>query len=347
MPQRIADVFDVKAYLTKHGLYFNKKNYLPKFPHEKCLNFPKGCDLFNCAMPMTSVIIPTFNRAAMLKEAIASVLAQDARDFEVIVVDDGSTDDTVAVLAEYPTPPVRVVHQVRQGVSAARNAGIKEAAGSLIAFLDSDDLWLPGKLAAQVAFFEDHPEAMICQTDEIWLRNGTRVNPKKRHMKPQGMIFDRCVELCLVSPSAVMMRRALFDTVGLFDEQMPACEDYDLWLRICSRFPIYLIDRPLTIKRGGHRDQLSRTPGLDKFRIYALVKILAQPAETGLNTAQRHTAIRALIRKCGIYAGGCLKRGRRDEAEAYLRLKKNFEKELAGGTLSAYGKYDPGSAIQR
>ncbi|MBW2108535.1 MAG: glycosyltransferase, partial [Deltaproteobacteria bacterium] len=202
-------------------------------------------------MPTVSVIIPTFNRATMLKEAIESVLEQDVADFELIVVDDGSTDETPAVLAKYPAPPLHIVSQVHQGVSAARNAGLKKAAGGLIAFLDSDDLWLPGKLAAQMEFFENHPEALICQTEEIWLRNGIRVNPKKRHAKPQGMIFDRCVDLCLVSPSAVMIRRALFDMVGLFDEQMAACEDYDLWLRVACRFPIYLIDRPMVIKRAG------------------------------------------------------------------------------------------------
>ncbi|MBW2107338.1 MAG: hypothetical protein JRI36_01555, partial [Deltaproteobacteria bacterium] len=127
--------------------------------------------------------------------------------------------------------------------------------------------------------------------------------------------------------------------VGLFDEQMAACEDYDLRLRVACRFPIYLIDRPMVIKRAGHDDQLSKTPALDKLRIYALVKILAEPTETGLTAAQRQVAIKALVNKCSIYAGGCLKRGRREEAEAYLRLKKTYEQELLGVTAPAGGNH--------
>ena len=274
-------------------------------------------------MLTVSVIIPTFNRASMLQEAVASVLAQDYDRFELIVVDDGSTDNTEEVLAAFPD--ISLVQQRNLGVSAARNAGIQRASGELIAFLDSDDLWLPQKLSVQVAFFQKHPTALICQTEEIWKKNGRRIYPKNRHIKQSGMIFERAVALCLVSPSAVMMRKALFDTVGLFDETLPACEDYDLWLRISCRFPIHLIDTPLVIKRGGHHDQLSNTPGLDRFRIRALKKILDAPPEGGLTLSQRLAAIKALSEKCAIYASGCLKRGRKDEAQEYLDLKAEYE----------------------
>ncbi|MDY6952178.1 MAG: glycosyltransferase, partial [Thermodesulfobacteriota bacterium] len=273
-------------------------------------------------MPTVSVVIPSYNRALFLKEAIDSVLAQGFEDFEVIVVDDGSTDTTNALLASCPR--VFVVTQDRLGVSAARNAGIARAAGRFLAFLDSDDLWLPEKLAAQIAFFERHPQALICQTEEIWIRDGVRVNPKMRHSKPSGMIFERSLELCLVSPSAVMMRRDLIDKVGWFDETLPACEDYDLWLRIACRFPIYLIDTPLIIKRGGHQDQLSRQPGLDRYRIYALVKILESPPKGGLTAVQRKAAVQTLSNKCAIYSRGCLKRGRVHEAHKYATLPARF-----------------------
>jgi len=270
-------------------------------------------------MPTVSVVIPTYNRAWVLKRAIDSVLAQGYRDFEILVVDDGSTDSTQGILESYHQ--ICVVRQDHLGVSAARNAGIARAAGRLITFLDSDDLWLPGKLSDQVAFFNTHPDALICQTEEIWIKNGIRVNPKKRHKKYSGMIFERCLELCIVSPSAVMIRRCLFDEIGGFDETLPVCEDYDLWLRVACRFPVYLIEAPLVIKRGGHPDQLSRRRCMDRFRIHALKKILESDL---LSRGQYCAAHAALKKKCAIYAAGCLKRGRVKEANHYMRLSRRF-----------------------
>ena len=270
--------------------------------------------------PLVSVIIPTYNRAWALKEAIDSVLAQDFKDFELIVVDDGSTDNTGEMLDSYDQDLI-VIRQTNRGVSAARNRGIAEAAGRLIAFLDSDDLWLPGKLSRQVDFFNSNPDAVINQTEEIWIRNGVRVNPKNRHHKFSGMIFEQSLALCLVSPSAVMMRRSLLDAVGLFDEDLPACEDYDLWLRISWRYPVHLIETPLIIKRGGHADQLSKAPGLDKFRIKALKKVI----ESGqLEQDSYRAAVRTLQEKCTIFAGGCRKRGKDAEAQYYEELAGKY-----------------------
>jgi hypothetical protein len=278
-------------------------------------------------MATVSVIIPTYNRATALIEAIESVMAQDYHDFEIVVVDDGSTDDTREVLRAFPD--VLVVTQDRQGVSAARNAGIARASAPLIAFLDSDDLWLPEKLSTQVAFFDSNAEALICQTEEIWIRNGVRINPKKRHKKVSGMIFERSLALCIVSPSAVMMRSPLLEEVGGFDEAFPVCEDYDLWLRIACRFPVHLIDVPLVIKRGGHADQLSRKRGIDRYRIQALKKII----ESGLlSTRQYDAAVSALHEKCGIYAAGCAKRGRIAEADEYKELSRSFGRESTVST---------------
>jgi glycosyltransferase involved in cell wall biosynthesis len=270
----------------------------------------------SAAAPRVSVVLPTYNRAWCLAEAVDSVLAQEEAGAELIVVDDGSTDDTDRLLAGYGEA-IRVLRQENCGVSAARNAGIAAARGGLVAFLDSDDLWLSGKLRAQVDFFAEHPEALICQTEELWVKNGRRVNPGRRHRKRGGMIFEPSLELCLVSPSAVMARRELFERIGSFDEALPACEDYDLWLRVSLRCPIHLIPTPLIVKRGGHSDQLSKGWGLDRYRIAALVKLLNGDS---LNEVQRQAAGHVLRRKCAVYASGCRKRGRVGEAECYEEL---------------------------
>ncbi len=270
--------------------------------------------------PLVSVIIPTYNRCACVGRAIESVLSQTYTQWEIIVVDDGSTDGTMRLLETY-ADRIRVIHQNNRGVSAARNAGIRGARGVYIALLDSDDCWLPQKLQIQTDLFRNCPRALICQTEEIWIRNGKRVNPKKRHQKFSGMIFEKTLPLCLVSPSAVMIRKSLFDEVGYFDEALPACEDYDLWLRITWKYPVHLIDTPLIVKHGGHPDQLSRMPELDKYRIRALVKILKQGC---LSVAQRTAAMATLKEKCRVYAEGCLKRGKTKEAEYYRSLPETL-----------------------
>ena len=266
---------------------------------------------------MVSVIIPTFNRSAYVAEAVASVLAQTRTAMELIVVDDGSTDDTTAVLERFGAS-VRAISQVHSGVSAARNTGIRSASGEWLAFLDSDDLWKPRKLSSQLQFLSMHPELRICQTEEIWIRNGQHLNPCKCHQKPEGHCFERLLDRCLVSPSAVMIHRDIFEEVGLFDESLPACEDYDLWLRIGCRHPMGLVKEPLIIKRGGHADQLSATvEALDRYRIRALSKLLRTES---LSSAQRALAMKALEHKCRIYAQGCQKRGRPEEAQSIMAL---------------------------
>lgn len=229
---------------------------------------------------------------------------------EIIVVDDGSTDGTPEWLAE-THPDVRVIAQKNLGASSARNAGVRASEGSFIAFLDSDDEWLPEKLARQVELIESDNgsrEVTLCHTDEIWIRNGRRVNPMKKHRKHGGFIFERALPLCIISPSSVLIRRELFDDVGYFDESLPACEDYDLWLRVTARFAVDYIDEKLIIKYGGHEDQLSRRyPAMDRFRIRALEKILRT---TVLDEMERRAAEEMLSRKRAIYARGALKRGR-------------------------------------
>lgn len=263
---------------------------------------------------MISVIIPTFNRAKLTVEALRSVLDQKdvPEEVEIIVVDDGSTDNTGEELAGV-AENILYVRQEHSGVSAARNHGISISRGEWIAFLDSDDLWLPGKLCAQMRFFHHHPRIFLCQTNEIWIRNGRRINPRKYHRKPSGYCFSLLLERCLVSPSAAVVHRRVFDLVGLFDETLPACEDYDLWLRIGCRFPVGLVEEPLVLKRGGHPDQLSaRIPNLDKYRIEAILKLLRTAP---LSCEQRRSAEKVLDKKRRIYTGGCLKRGNTAEAQ--------------------------------
>ena len=275
---------------------------------------------------LVSVIIPTYNRRDLVREAIASVLAQTYQDFELIVVDDGSEDDTAEVVHEFAQEcsRIRYIFQQNRGVSAARNRGVALGSGELLAFLDSDDLWQPRKLETQVAFFTSHPEVQICQTEEIWLRNGVRVNPHNKHCKTGGDIFARSLELCLVSPSAAMLRRKLFERMGGFDESLPACEDYDLWLRIAATMPVYFLDTPLVIKRGGHADQLSRRFwGMDRFRVAALCKLL----NSGVLLAEQQKLVEeVLLRKCTILAQGAKKRGQ--DGEQYLALAAAYTSSI-------------------
>lgn len=271
--------------------------------------------------PAISVIIPAFNRARVLPRALDSVLAQTLSPAQILVVDDGSDDGTPdLMLSDYPC--IDYLQQENKGVSAARNLGIQNAKGEWIAFLDSDDQWLPRKLERQWALLEQNPEMKVCHTDEIWIRNGRRVNPKRKHAKRGGWIFRHCLPLCAMSPSSIVIHRSIFDEVGLFDETLPACEDYDLWLRITARYPVLLIDEPLLVKYGGHPDQLSRRYwGMDRFRIRALEKILAQ---ADLKDEYRQAALATLQEKARILANSARKRGKIAEADYYEKLPHQY-----------------------
>jgi glycosyltransferase involved in cell wall biosynthesis len=268
-------------------------------------------------MPLVSVIIPTHNRRELVTEAVHSVLVQRAVDLEVIVVDDGSTDGTAERLA-VAAPGVPCIRQPQRGVAAARNAGVRLARGRWLAFLDSDDLWRPDKLHRQLAFHARRPGLRASQTGEIWIRNGVRVNPCRHHGKPDGDIFQASVARCVVSPSAVMLDRDLFASLGGFDETLAVCEDYELWLRLGVREPVGLLDEPLVIKRGGHGDQLSRRHwGMDRFRVAALTRLLG---DADLPAARRALVTETVRRKCAVLAGGAERRGRVDEAARYRAL---------------------------
>lgn len=266
---------------------------------------------------MISVIIPTCDRASFLDKAVKSVLSQTYGDFELVIVDDGSKDDTSRVVSGFYDPRIRYIIQDNKGPAAARNLGIRNAKGDYLAFLDSDDWWCEEKLGAQLNEMEKRPGYFISHTQEIWYKNGALLNQKKKHEKHHGYIFDRCLPLCVVSMSTAMIKKGLFDEVGLFDEAMPCCEDYDFWLRASVKYEFLLIDKPLTLKDGGRKDQVSSiyATGIDRFRIKSISKILKSGL---LNEEQKRQAVKELRKKCRIYGNGCLRHGRIEEGRYYL-----------------------------
>lgn len=268
-------------------------------------------------MFFVSVIVPTFNRCLLLKRALTSICEQTVKCYEIIVVDDGSTDNTAEMVRLF-YPHIKYIYQSNQGVSAARNKGIEQAIGDWLAFLDSDDEWLPHKLAVQIKQLQAMPEYKVCHTEERWIRRGVRVNQMKIHQKTGGWIFMQCLRLCAMSPSSVLIHRSVFNAVGDFDVTLMACEDYDLWLRITTQYPVLYIKEAQIIKYGGHLDQLSQKYwGMDRFRIQALEKIIAGNT---LTTDHKQHAITTLLKKCTIVKQGALKRGKTDEAQHYQQI---------------------------
>jgi len=273
-------------------------------------------------MAQFTVIIPTYNRCELTLRAVDSVLAQSLTDFQLILVNDGSTDGTEELADRYRNRLI-YLEQKNLGVSAARNLGIKAADSPYIAFLDSDDCWFDTKLQAHADFIEANPTIRIHQTLEQWHRNGKRVNPRERHLKREGDIFLPSLELCLISPSASMLHRDLFTEYGLFDENLPACEDYDLWLRITAFEKVGLIEEEHMIRYGGHDDQLSGIFwGMDRFRVYAVVKLLAESGSK-LPPHFKKAAVKTAVKKSEILLQGALRRNNH-------RLAASLEDIIAG-----------------
>ena len=268
-----------------------------------------------------SVVVPTYNRAYRLEETLRSVVNQTYQDFELIVVDDGSTDDTSKVMQSFPGAQY-IFMEENSGVSSARNKGLAHAKGRYICFLDSDDLWDEKKLQVQVQWMEENPDCQVCYTDEVWIRGGVRVNPMNKHRKYSGDIFRYCLPLCIVSPSSAMLRGVIFDDIGNFDESLPVCEDYDLWLRIAMKYTFHFIEKPLIIKQGGHADQLSRKYwGMDRFRVVALKKLLDRNSLEGERLQLTRSA---LVEKCSVLIHGFAKRGKKEDELYYRALVEKY-----------------------
>lgn len=269
---------------------------------------------------MISVIIPTYQRAKKTFEALKSVFNQEhGKDLitEIHVIDDGSKDHTLEFLQESLKKEdscwkdrVFFYETSHRGVSFCRNLGIKKSHTPWLAFLDSDDQWLPHKCHAQVRSLESDG-LLISHGEEIWIRNGRRVNPKKKHQKSGGWIFEPSLELCLMSPSAALIHRSVFKAYGLFDESFEVCEDFDLWLRLTRGLKVSFENEPLLVKHGGHEDQLSRKfIGMDRWRVKSFLKLL----DSGLLTpVQKDKTLLAMLSKWRILELGYRKHGRFEE----------------------------------
>jgi len=258
---------------------------------------------------LVSVVIPSFNRLHTLKRAIDSVLVQSYTPIEIIVIDDGSTDGTSVWLKQLSsiTTPIRYIEQQNHGVSHARNRGIEIASGQWIALLDSDDYWHKDKLYKQMQSLAIQSSCRVCHCNELWIRNGKHLNQKHKHRKHGGNIFEQSLLLCAMSPSAVVIHKNVFAQHGMFNEQLPACEDYDMWLRITAHEPVDFVDEPLLTKTGGHQDQLSsRFPVMDRFRLQALASLIR---DGKLSPVQRRKAQDVFTKKIRIVKLGAIKRG--------------------------------------
>ncbi len=272
--------------------------------------------------PLFSVIIPVYNRASFIKEAIESVLKQTYKNFELIVVDDGSTDETPQIIANYP---VKLIRQSNRGVSAARNAGIRMARGEIIALLDSDDIWEKNKLQIHHEFFKENSTYKIHQTDEVWIRNGQFLNKKQKHLKKEGDIFYDSLHLCLISPSAVAIKKELFEEVGYFNEDFEVCEDYELWLRITKKYLVGFSSKKAVIKRGGHDDQLSRKYyGMDRWRIKAMLPFCEDPK-----------VCEVALKKCEILLKGAKKHKNEKIIKEFTPIYESLLQNFAGVSISS------------
>ncbi len=277
-------------------------------------------------MVEVSVIIPTYNREKFIVESSLSVINQTFKNFELIIINDGSTDDTevnikklIKIYRSYKI--IYIALEKNYGPAYARNRGAEIAKGRYLAFLDSDDLWLKNKLKYQLAFMEKM-RCPVSQTDEIWIRNGKRVNPMDKHKKPSGDIFEKSLKLCTVSPSSVVIKREIFFEFNGFDEAFLACEDYDLWLRLSVKYPVYLLPKKLIIKRAGNWEhQSAKITHLDKLRIESMLNLLNN---NQLNNYQKELLIKELIYKTSIYLKGLLKRGKYEEAERYKEIMERY-----------------------
>ena len=253
-----------------------------------------------------SVVIPTLNRINTLQRALNSVINQTYKPAEIIVVDNGSSDGTLKFLREQ-YPKITILTENKIGVSSARNKGIKKSINQWIALLDSDDAWHPRKLEIQTSMLDSAlKEYNLIHTDEVWFRNNKHINQMKKHKKQGGYIFERCLSLCCISPSSVLFKKNILDKVGLFDESLPVCEDYDMWLKICSSEEVLFAQDKLTYKYGGHKDQLSKSYwGMDRFRIKSIENIIKN---FDLTYKQKKQAKKELIKKLKIIINGAFKR---------------------------------------
>ena len=220
-------------------------------------------------------------------------------------------------LRNYLFPKLRLLDTER--ITKVKDISI----GEWICFLDSDDEWKKEKLEKQINAIKSNPGYKFFHSNEIWIKNGLRINQKKKHKKYGGDKFDKCLDMCRISPSSVMIDKTVFDEVGNFNENLVVCEDYELWLRICDKYRVFFIDEPLIIKYGGHKGQLSYSiESIENHRIKALEHLVLG----NLNRKNKRHAIQMLLSKLNIYLKGLVKRKKNDEIAVYEEKIKVWNK---------------------
>jgi len=273
--------------------------------------------------PLVSAIIPVYNRPDHIVEAVRSVLDQTWRPLELIVGDDGSDDMThtaVASLTEEANMKgirLKLLDLEHVGCpGAVRNSCAAEAEGRYLAFLDSDDLWLPEKIARQMTLFLEDEACLIAHTREEWNRKGRVVSQAGMKHRRSGDLFTDALKKCIIGPSTVMIRRDYYLESGGFRADLEIAEDYEYWLRVTAEHPVAYLEEPLTVKRAGHNDQLSEKYGqIEIFRIRGLKDLVDRTFFQGW---KQESAARELSRKCLVYGRGCMKRDKAEEGQVYL-----------------------------
>ncbi len=270
------------------------------------------------------VVIPTYNRAQTLRRALDSVAAQTIRPNSLLIVDDGSTDSTNKIVDDFnkthPTLKTQYIYSKNKGVSHARNLGVSKSTADWIAFLDSDDEWLPKKLELQIDQIKTNPDLQIIHGEEIWIRNGIRVNPHKKHQKSGGSIYAKCLPLCCISPSTVVIKKSLLKEMEGFREDFPVCEDYDLWLKICAKYPVGFVEIPIINKHGGHEDQLSQKYfAMDFWRVKSLSEMLAKNQVPKYHISHAQNILR---QKCDVLLKGYLKHKNLNDFETVQKVQR-------------------------
>ena len=293
---------------------------------------------------LVSVVIPTYNRAAQLPAAIESVLGQSYRPVEVIVVDDGSTDGTEALIRDrYPS--VRFLRQPNRGPAAARNAGIKSSSGCYIAFLDSDDRWLQQKLERQIGLLRDRPEAgLVFSSVRFVDRYGTPVEERRYDASFRGRVAERLLSWSGIVLSSVVVRRSCLDRVGLFEEDLIIGEDWDLYFRLAMDSPVDFIEEPLVLRlvhEGNLQNDFSKIELKLQNELRVIERMHGHPRLSGDHRRTRRETIHRILFSTGEWY---FEQGRMGPARRYLlralpyhplhgRSHALFLKSLLGETL--------------
>lgn len=303
-------------------------------------------------MSRVSVVVPTYNRKESVAEALRSVLAQTFRDFEIVVADDGSTDGTPVNLFQTlgaqpeaiealtrmnPTSikpfshafsndslAIQYHYGINRGLSTARNRGIRAARSDFIAFIEAEDLWEPDHLKTQVDFLEMHPGSKVCRVSERNVKDG-KPRVSRNSSTASGWIFEATLEASPMCTSAVLIHRSCFTACGAFDENLPACDEYDLWLRLASRYPVHYLEGPTVTRRSGRPDGSSRAWGWDRFRVYALEKAF----QSGhLSPTQRFLVAEQIVHKCERLVEGFRRQKSEERSNFYERKRRRFAQEV-------------------